>query len=180
MPASFRLEKNNVDAIIRELKQVEPNLVKEFRAEFKSEIRPFANSLKTNIPPRSPLSGFSPRATSARDPYMWKKPSAKIDVNFRSRRRNRGEYSIVRILFSDKRPNSAFSILETAGTQNPGGITYRGANMIRGLAKRGYPLGNRGRWVIPQFYNNQAEITRKAVTILEKYTAKVNRRLRQG
>lgn len=171
MPASFRLNQANVDQVLRELKQLEPGLVAEFRKEFRSEMRPFANSLKANIPGSSPISGFNARNVASQPPYIYKKPSAKIDVDFRRRRRNRGEFSVVRILFNDRRPNAGFSILETAGT--------RGVNRLsKALETAGFPLGDRGRWVIPQFYRRQGETTKLAITILEKYAKKVDRKLK--
>jgi hypothetical protein len=171
MPASFRLNQGNIEEVLRELKQVEPGLVAEFRKEFRKDLAPFANRLKTNIPPTSPISGFNPRTPSANSPYIFKKPTAKIDVDFRPRRRRRGEFPVVRILFNDRRPNAGFSILETAGT--------RGVNRLsKALTTAGFPLGDRGRWVIPQFYENKEETASIARTILDKYATKVNRKLR--
>ena len=87
------------------------------------------------------------------------------------------------IQFNDRRPNAGLSILELAGTANigkdKGGLTQRGRNMIRGLDTAGYPVKKGlGRFVIPEFKEKQGEATRIAVGILERYAAKVNRRLK--
>jgi hypothetical protein len=71
------------------------------------------------------------------------------------------------------------SILELAGTANvgrsKGGLTPQGAAMIRNLPAMRKGLG---RFVIPEFKEKQAEATRLAVRILDKFAQKVGRRLR--
>lgn len=184
MTVSYTLRKTEVSRLFRILNNVDKELVKQMRADFRKEIRPYANDLKANIPGPSPLSGMSRGVrlartrTSAdeRSPYVWKKPSASIDIGSRSRgRRRTGRKTepILRIRFNDKRPYSAFSILETARQPS----NWRGENMLRGLEKKGFQAVGKGRWVIDQFYQKQPEIIRVAVGILGDYSRMVNRRL---
>lgn len=181
MTATFTLRKSDIARVIRTLNAVDKELMKSMRKEFRTEIRPFANELKSNIPGPSPLSGFSQGTRKARtttpakrrSPYVWKKPSASIDIGSRSRGRRRGRYKtepIVRIVFTDKRPFSAFSVMETARQAK----SWRGENMIRGLEKKGYGPVGKGRWVIEQFYSNQGKTVRIAIGILNKYARLVN------
>jgi len=150
------------------------------RREFRREIKPYARELQQNIPRGgSPLSGMSrsPRiartnkSPDLRGPFVWKLPGTKIDVGTR-RRGRRGTQSIVRIRFTDKRPYSAFSVLETARQSN----TQRGQNMIAGIEQK-YKKDGKGRWVIQPFYERRREFIRLAGRIVGKYTRKINRRL---
>lgn len=180
MTVSYTLRKTDVSVLIRELKQADKSLFNQMRKDFRTEIRPYANDLKANIPGASPLSGFSrgvrkartTRSPEQRSPFVWKKPGASIDVGSRGRSRYNTQ-PLVRIRFTDKRPFSAFSIMETA--RIPG--NWRGENMLRGLEKKGYGPVGKGRWVIKQFYDQQPEIIGVARRVLNKWANGVSRRL---
>lgn len=159
---------------------MDSTLYNQMRREFRSEIKPFARNLHSNIPRGgSPLSGMSgstriartTKTPDARSPYVWKLPSVKIDVGT-GRRRRSSVKNIVRITFNDKRPFSAFSILETARRATG----YRGANMLRGIRSK-YPDKGKGRWVIQDFYTSRPYIVNVAERILTKYIRVVNRRV---
>ena len=104
-----------------------------------------------------------------------------VKTPFAKRAKKPGTYPVVSIQFNDRRPNAGLSILELAGTRNigkdKGGLTPQGAAMIRELDKRFPTRKGLGRFVIPEFKERQSEATRIAVSILERYAAKVNRRL---
>jgi hypothetical protein len=176
MPASFSLRSPDVRRLVTELKRIEPDLYNEMRREFRRELRPDADSLTANIPSASPLSGMTRRGNRAlqtidqRSPYVWKKPKAKIEIDFRSRKRK--SRPIVRIIFNDKRPYSAFSILETARTSR----NQRGANMIQGIEGH-TPARGKGRWVIQQFYDRRERLVDIARQILQAYGVKVSARM---
>jgi len=53
---------------------------------------------------------------------------------------------------------------------------FRGANMIRGINSKYPPIG-KGRWVIPQFYDERPELRRILVRLLGKYMRGVNNRM---
>ena len=179
MPAAMTIKAQDFQKLIYELKKVDNDLYNEFRREFRQEMQPIANELASNIPPQSPISGFL-GSNGAELPYLWRKVNPSIQVGSRSRGRKRAARSVVSINFNQ----AGFSILELAGVSNKGkskdGMTYRGENLVRGLAKVGYPLGDRGRWVIPQYYEKQGAVRDKAVEILQRYAAKVSRRLKEG
>jgi hypothetical protein len=176
MPASLSLRSPDVRSLVTELKRIEPDLYNEMRREFRRELRPDANSLAANIPASSPLSGMTRRGNKAlqtveqRGPYVWKKPKAKIEIDFRSRKRK--SRPIVRIIFNDKRPYSAFSVLETARRAK----NQRGANMIAGIESSN-PAKGKGRWVIQQFYDRRERIVDIARQILQAYGVKVSARM---
>jgi len=179
MPAAFTIKEQNFQEIIRQLKAVDPDLYNQFRKEFRTELKPLADQLAGNIPPKSPLSGFT-KAKGGELPYLWRKTNASISVGSRSKGRKRKSRSIVSINF--KQP--AFNILELAGTANKGkdkgGMTQSGLNMVQGLRTAGYPLGDRGRWVIPQYYKKEAEVRLVAIKVLEKYAKIANKKLKES
>jgi len=175
MPAALTIKPQDYRALLAELKAVEPGLVNELKKEFRSELKPVGKRLAGNIPSGSPLSGFT-RNKGGEPPYLWRKPNPSISVAGRAKRARRQK--LVAIQF--KQP--AFAIMELAGSANRGkdksGMTQRGLNLVRGLATKGYPLGDRGRWVIPQWYEQEPEVRRIATNILQKYGEKVSRKFK--
>ena len=177
---SFDIQDMDIDRALYELRKADKDLYNQMRREFRRELKPIAKELQSNIyRGGSPLSGMSRSArisksvkpVDQRAPYVWKLPGTKIDIG--SRRAGRqGSRNIARITFMDKRPYSAFSVLETARQAR----NYRGANMIAGIESKA-PANGRGRWVIQQFYDRRQEMVRIAGKVIGKYTARVNRRL---
>lgn len=182
MPAGYVVDAENLRTVLKELRGLEDNSIKELRAEFKEKGKPILNDLATAIPVTSPLSGFAGR--NAQSPYRWTKPSGTIKTPLARGGRRPGRYrSIASFVFTNRRPNAGLDILELAGSagvgKNKKGMTYRGQNLVRGLQTAGYGVkGGLGRFVIPKFRDVQPDATRITKEILSKFTAKVNRRLR--
>lgn len=176
----FVVSAENLQVVLKELRALEPNLRKELVAEMKRDVKPIGTDLLSKIPGPAPLSGFSP--AKGNSPYIWRKPRMTVKTPFAKRAKKPGTYPVVSIQFNDRRPNAGLSILELAGTRNigkdKGGLTPQGAAMIRELDKRFPTRKGLGRFVIPEFKERQSEATRIAVGILERYAAKVNRRLK--
>lgn len=174
MPADFTIKSADFDALIRELKAVDKELVNELRREFRSELSPIAKGLAGGAPAKSPLSGFT-KAKGAELPYLYRKPSASIQMAGRTKPGRKQNLVSIRL----KQP--AINILELAGVSNKGkdggGMTQRGRNLVQGLATKGYSLGDRGRFIIPQFYKKEPAVRAIAVRILQKFGDKVSRRL---
>jgi hypothetical protein len=174
----FVVGAENLTAVLRELRAVDPNLRKELVAEMKSGISPIASALAAKIPAEAPLSGFAP-SNNASSPYVWRKPSMIVKTPFAKRAKKPGFYPVVSIQFNDRRPNAGLSILELAGSRNigkaKGGLTPQGRAMIDNLPPMRSGLG---RFVIPDFKEKQGDAERIAVGILAKFASKVNRKLR--
>ena len=174
----FVVSADNLAVVLKELRELEPNLRKELVAEMKAGVKPIGSSLAAKIPTQAPLSGFAP-GNNASLPYVWRKPSMIVKTPFAKKAKKPGFYPVVSIQFNDRRPNAGLSILELAGTRNigraKGGLTPQGKAMIANLP----PVrGGLGRFVIPEFKGKQAEATRIAVQILQKFAQKVGRRLK--
>jgi hypothetical protein len=170
MVASIHITRYNagdVRWLLKGLRNLDKDLYNQMRRDFRSAVRPTARQLAANIPYSSPVSGLSPNAKYARQPidqrapYVWKKPSASIDVGSIGRGWRKGRQKIqpvLRIRFNDKRPNSAFSVLERASK-----------GRLAGVVGERFEFGDRGRWVIPQFYSKQQELFGVARKILLDY-----------
>jgi hypothetical protein len=166
--------------LVKELEKVEPGLRKVFQTELKDGLNPIKNTLLGKVPVQSPLSGMSPGRGES--PYIWRKPNAIVRTTFAKRAKEPGMISAVSIEFSDRRPNAALSILELAGTANKGrdgkGMSQRGFNMVQGLRTAGHALKpGPGRFILPYWRNEQKRAFEIAGTLLEKYAARVGRRL---
>lgn len=175
MPAGFAVSAENLKTVLRELSKVDPNLRKEMRSEFKSQLESTKNGLAGGIPPASPLSGFAGR--SASQPFRWSKPRGTVMTPLAKRTRKPGFYPVVSIRFKSSGRNAGFEIMELAGSKSSG-LTSQGRAMIENLNKK-YPMrGGLGRFVIPEWKNQQGEVEQIAKGILEKFAQKVNRRLK--
>lgn len=179
-PVQVNLRDVKIERALVELRKLDKDLFNQLRREFRAEVKPIAKQLQGNIPRGgSPLSGMSRsqrisrsrQTPDARSPYVWKLPTVKVDLGTQ-RRRRAGSVSLSRIQFNDKRPFSAFSILETA-RQAQG---FRGKNMLAGIEAK-YPSKGKGRWVIAQFYERRPEMRRILVRLLSKYMRGVNNRM---
>jgi hypothetical protein len=181
MPAGIRFKQANYAKLQRELKDLDKDLFNEFRRAMRKEMKPYAQELKSGIPNQSPLSGMARNARYARQsfddrkPFVYKKPRARISVGSGrvSRSSRASGVSIVSIVFSDKRPFSAFSVMETAGARRPGN------RVARSLDAAGFPLRGRGkgRFVLPDFYAMAPAIQQDARNVIEKYARMVSKRL---
>jgi len=176
----FDVLAGGLDVMLTDLRKLDRDLYNQMRREFRAELKPLANKLQKNIPRGgSPLSGMSrsPRISrslqSAEDraPFVWKLPTARVEIGTR-RRGRRGVRNVVRIRFNDKRPYSAFSVLELARNS----FGYRGANMVRGINAKYAPVG-KGRWVIQQFYDRRPEVIGVLKMFLKRYGVQVSARL---
>jgi len=181
MPASFRLKQPDVKRVMQELRDLDKDLYNQMRREMRSELKPLADKLHQQIPSTSPLSGMSRRPPrgrqdiSQRAPFVFKRPRPRISVGTGRIKSGASGVSLVKIVFNDRRPTSAFSVMETAGTQGPNRVA-------RALNTAGFPLrrrgrGKGGRFVIPEFYERENEVVGTARRILQKYARMVSKDL---
>jgi len=127
MPARIRIKQADYAKLQRELKDLDKDLFNEFRRVMRAEMKPYADQLKSKVPSTSPLSGMGRKARYARQsfddrkPFVYKKPTVRISVGTgRIPKDSKAKgVSIVSLVFSDKRPFSAFSVMETAGAATP-------------------------------------------------------------
>jgi hypothetical protein len=175
----FVVSADNLAVVLRELRDLDPNLRKELVSEMKTGITPIAKNLLAKLPGKPPLSGFAPSVGNS--PYIFRTPGVIVKTPFAKRGKVPGTYPVVSIQFNDRRPNAGLSILELAGSANvgrdKGGLTPQGSAMIRNLNNRHPVRKGLGRFVIPDFKDKQADAQRIASNILTKFANKVNKKI---
>lgn len=178
MPASFRIPQVRVKQLQRELKELDKTLFNDMRREMRASLKPFADRLHSRIPTAPPISGFARRprgvqqSIEQRAPFVWKRPRPRISVGSGRIARGRSGTSLVRIVFNDRRPTSGFSVLETAGARGPNRLS-------RAMATAGFPLRGKGRFVLPEFYENEDIVVNVARRVLRKFARRVSEDLRE-
>lgn len=181
MPAEFTVSAVGLSNVLKELRQLDPNLRKYLQAELKRDLKPYANDLAKKSPPQSPISGFGARAKSD-SIYRWGPVNGSVVTPLGKRAKKPGFYPVASMKFTTRGKGKAgFEILELAGTVNRGrdrkGMTWRGNNLVRGLQSAGYPMKGLGRFILPKAGDNWREVSAIAIRIIEKFTKLVNRRI---
>lgn len=173
MPAAFTVDAKNLKEVLAELRKVEPDLRKELPKEMRSEIKPYAQKLGQAIPKQAPLSGMS-RKSGVTGRWLWASVGNRVVTPLGKRTKKPGFYPVVSMRFRSGSKAAGYEIVEKARY----GSSPQGQAFIRNLNSR-YPVrGGLGRFVIPEARESGGEVFRVAQQIIEKYVAKVNRRLR--
>lgn len=158
-----------IDRTIRELKQVEPDAIKNLRTELRSAAEPIALSIKAELPVSAPIRGMRHRGRTGWDTSRIK-PTVK--TNFSKRAANRG-YSLVSIWVGGKKGSKGTAGLQIADMAGRGRrtITPQGRAMISALG------ANPSRYVWKSAERKKDQVEREILISLEKTSAKVNRNL---
>ena len=184
MPAQLVLGASNIQAVVKELRDLDRELYNTLRRELKQELSPVSKKIQSNIPSKAPLSGFAKRNATGPEGvrYTWQKPTAGVNTDLGNpKRAASGLTPLVSLFYRDKGGTAGFSILELAGSKNIGrfknGLTPQGAAMIRNLNSRFPQRSTSGRFVLP-FARPQVPQMRKAVeNIIAKFAKRIGRRL---
>lgn len=184
MPAQLVLGASNVQAFVKELRDLDKTLYNDLRRELRTELSPVSKALQARIPSRT-LGGFtSARASGAMaNTYTYFKPTPGINTDMGTpAKAAKGLVPLVSLSFRDKKGTAGFSILELAGSTNVGrfkkGLTPQGEAMIRNINKKFPQHSSSGRFVLP-FVRPQVPKMRAAVEkILVKFADKIGRRLK--
>lgn len=173
MPATFTVDAANLKQVLAELRKVDPELKKELQKEMRSELKPFAQKLGQAIPKQPPMSGMAPGVSSSAK-WAWRGVGNRIVTPLGKRAKKPGFYPVVSMRFRSRSKSAAFEIAETTrGARSPQGEAW-----LRTLNAFAPVKGGLGRFVIPEARDNSGDVTKVAVRVIEKFTEKVNRRLR--
>ena len=174
MPANITLGKSDFTALMRELRNVDKQLINEMRRSFRGDLKPVNEAVRAKIPTTPPLSGFTKNVGVS--PYVYGRPTASVKVNTRHKG-GRQMARVVSTIFSDRKPNAGFTILERAGSRSQGN-TPQGRGMIRALNAAAPMRGGLGRFAIPEFKRRGPEIEAIVRKILVRFADKVNLKMR--
>jgi len=173
MPAQFVIKEADLRVLLKELRDLDPNLRRELQKELRSELKPFASRLRDNIPKQAPLSGFS-KDNASGTRYQWGTVTPGVKTPLGRRAKKPGTYPVVSMSFTGRNKTAGFNILELARQ----GRTPRGRQMVNSLNQKFPVIGGLGRFVIPEAKKEQDAVVRIARGVIEKFVAKVNRRIR--
>jgi hypothetical protein len=148
-----------VNEMIRELKQIEPELYKELRKDLISDVKPLYQIIKSRIPIEAPLSGMYNNGRLGWGQTI--RVSAKINM-----RKRRGYTSLLTV----KTSNAAVEMVDMAGKASQG-KTASGKAMIKNLP------GTPSRYVWKAAERYLPQIIESANKTLERYSKIKNRTL---
>jgi hypothetical protein len=153
-----------VNEMIRELKQIEPELYKQLRKDLITDVKPLYQIIKSRIPIQAPLSGMYNNGRLG-----WGKVvRVTTKINLKKRR---GFTSLVSL----KTTNAVVEMIDRAGSKNPQGASKSGASMISYLPRLNPPSTSRYIWPAVEKYVPQ--IIEAANKTLERYSKIKNRNL---
>jgi len=177
MPAQFTIREADLRTVLRELRQLDPNLRKQLQKDMKSGLADVVDTLASQVPPQSPLSGFA-TASSRGTRYNWGAVRGSTVTPLGKRAKKPGFVPVVSMRFRSRgKTNAGFEIMELAGSKTQG-KTPQGRAMITALNAK-FPIRQGlGRFVIPEAKKEAPEALRIARGIIERYVALVNRRIR--
>lgn len=177
MPAQFSIREADLRNVLRELRQLDPNLRKQLQKDMKSGLAPTVDRLASSVPKQSPLSGFATRSSRG-TAYNWGAVRGNTLTPLGKRAKKPGFVPVVSMRFRSRgKTNAGFEIMELAGSKTQG-KTPQGRAMISALNAR-FPIRQGlGRFVIPEAKDEAPEVLRIAKGIIERYVALVNRRIR--
>ena len=151
---------------LRELKHLEPDVIKDLRADLRTQLAATAQQVASAVPARPPLSGFGNNGETG-----WTR--VRGSVGFTPSKKGTSLVSI-RVTPAGKR--RGLYIAEMAGMRSSG-ESARGQTMIRNLNNR-FPMIKRGgRFAFDRFRKLRPNVLDLAKNILKGTTDRVNKRL---
>jgi len=157
--------------IVKELKEVDPQLLKDLRKELRSQVGPIAKQVADAVPSEPPLSGFGNPSPTGWSPV---RPSIAFTPG---RSRKTGNHLVnIRVNPVPARGRRGLYIGELAGSRS-GGTTDRGRRMIDVLNQRFPMRGRGGRFAYTKFRTLRPDAVKLATSIVESAVGKINRKL---
>jgi hypothetical protein len=163
-----RIDVEGIQDTIALLRRIEPDSIKELRKDIKNDpgLNGAISSIQANIPPVAPLSGMMNH--NGRTQYRI----PRVSTSFKSPRKTMSrEASLITIVTSPPKDGIGFEIVDMAG-RGSGARSARGRALIANLAKKA------SRFVYPGFERKQEGIVDGVNRILQRYSDKVNVKLK--
>jgi len=163
-----RVEAQGIKAAIKELKNVDSNVLKILRKDLRTQIGPFAKQIAAAVPTTSPLSGFTRESS-----YGW--GPAKARVSFTAGNSKKTGNHLVSIRVAPNNKTRGLYVAERAGAKQ--GKNNRGKAMIRNLNDK-YPMsGKGGRFAYSKFRLLRPDAIQIAKRIVNGALSTINKRL---
>jgi hypothetical protein len=163
------LDAAQVRAVIKQLRNIDPEIVKDLRKELRSNLSPIAQQVAASVPTEPPLSGFARSNATA-----WAAVTGK--TSFTPGKSRKGGNSLVSVRVEPRNGARGVYIAELAGSRSSG-KTPQGSNLITVLNQRSPMKGRGGRYIYAQFRMLRPDVVGIAERILNKTFAKIERSL---
>lgn len=152
------------------LKETEPTVTKELRAELKGKLSNIAKQTADAVPTSPPLSGFGKPS-----PTGWSRVTGLISFT-PGRSRTPGATHLVSIRVRPQGDRRGFFIAELAGSKSSG-QTAAGRNMTRVLNQRFPMQGKGGRFAYNKFRLLRPDAVQITIGIINRTVQKIDKRL---
>jgi hypothetical protein len=164
------LDANDVARTFRVLRKIDPESVKALRSGLRSDLKPNAKAIASEYPTRPLLSGFM--QTFGR--WGWGSVTGSVRVTPGKSRKGAGRNALVS-LSMNYRTATPF-VMDMFG-QKTTGRSPQGRALYRVLQERvpGWPNG--GRVFYKKFLAQRADVTNRAVNIINKWSEQVSREI---
>lgn len=169
MQVKATLDAQQVRAVLKELRNIDPQIVKDLRKELRSDLLPIAQQIVSAVPNNAPLSGFNNNGTTG-----WS--ALKGKVSFTPGKSRRMANSLVSIRVEQTGAKRGFYITELAGSRSAG-KTPQGNNLITVLNSRWPMKGRGGRYAYKQFRLLRPDVVKIAERILNATFAQIDRKV---
>lgn len=184
------VDASKVRTVVKELKELEGNAIKDLRNNLKTAINPFAAKVQSGVPSAAPLKNMSHAGRSA-----WSPTKYLVSFTPGTYFKGKNEHPLITLKFTGK-GSVGFDYAELAGASNlkprplskahtrrgqQKEVRYRNNGQGRGFIdalNRKFPSRYKaGRFTFVKFKAMQPAISQVALMILEKYAAEVNKRI---
>lgn len=162
-----QVEAKYIREAVKELKDVDANLLKALRADLRNKIGPMAKQIASAVPTDPPLSGFGRT-------FGWS--SVRSTVGFTPGNSRKTGNHLVSIRIAPTGKTRGLYVAELAGSRSRG-ASNRGRAMIRNLNEK-YPMKKRGgRFAYAKFRLLRPDALQIATKIVNNTLSKINKRL---
>ena len=158
-----------IRAAVKELKDLDANLLKELRKDLRAKIGPIAKQIADDVPSEPILSGFARESS-----FGW--GPVKATVGFTPGRSRKTGNHLVSIRINPPKGKRGLYVAEIAGSRSTG-KNARGKAMIRNLNEKRPMKGKGGRFAYTKFRLLRPDAMKLATTIVNQTLAKINKRL---
>lgn len=165
-----KIEANNIREAVKELKELDKNVLKGLRKDLRASIGPFAKQIAEAVPNDPPLSGMGQYGATGWSPV---RPS----ISFTPGRSRKSGDHLVSIRINPTRKQRGLYLGELAGSRSRG-QTKAGRNLVNVLNQRFPMKGKGGRFAYTKFRLLRPDAVGLAVVIVNRVIGQVNRRIK--
>jgi hypothetical protein len=156
---------------VKELKQVDPTLLKDLRKDLRAKVGPLAKQVADAVPTQPPLSGMGNPV-----PTGWSPVRPTISFTPGASRKTGNHLVSIRVNPVPAKGRRGLYIGELAGSRSSGS-TARGRRLINVLNQRFPMTGKGGRFAYSKFRTLRPDAVALAKSIVSSTVAKINRKL---